>query len=173
MPDYCFDDIYAITPEFLVSLGVKLVLLDIDNTLVPYEEPLPTAPVLKWLAGLDEKGIAAAFISNNERERVETFNRGLQYYASWKSKKPSVRYYRKAMEKNGVGREGTAVIGDQIFTDVWSAKRLGVPALLVKPIRDKKTLLFRFKRALEKPILRRFRRREEKETARRKEGKKL
>ena len=156
MPDRCFDDIYMITPEFLLTEGIRAVLLDIDNTLVTYDDPEPTEPVIKWLNSLAENGISAAFISNNRRERVERFNSRLGYFASWESKKPSGKNYIAAMKHLGTDRSNTAVIGDQIFTDVWSVKRLGLRAYLVKPIKDKLTPLFRFKRALEVPVLKRY-----------------
>ena len=60
------------------------------------------------------------------------------------------------MKHLGTDRSNTAVIGDQIFTDVWSAKSLGLRAYLDKPIKDKLTPLFRFKRALEVPVLKRY-----------------
>ncbi len=156
MPDLCLDDIYEITPDCLKALGIRAVLLDIDNTLVTYDDPKPTPPVLAWLRALEESGIRAAFISNNHRERVETFNSELHFFASWDSKKPSGKYYLAAMKHFGTGASDTAVIGDQIFTDVWSAKRLGLYAILVKPIKDKTSLFFRCKRALEKPIRKRY-----------------
>ncbi len=156
MPDLYLDDIYGITPEFLTEKGIKAVLLDIDNTLVTYDDPLPTESVLNWLSSLSEAGISAAFISNNHKERVELFNSKLNLFATWDSKKPSGKCYRAAMVHLGTDVTDTAVIGDQVFTDVWSAKRLGLYAILVKPIKDKKTLFFRSKRALEKPILRKY-----------------
>ena len=135
MPDRCFDDIYMITPEFLLAEGIRAVLLDIDNTLVTYDDPEPTEPVIKWLNSLAENGISTAFISNNHRERVERFNSRLGYFASWDSKKPSGKNYIAAMKHLGTDRSNTAVIGDQIFTDVLGANRSGVTPLLVKPIR--------------------------------------
>lgn len=156
MPDRYLDDIYMITPELLASEGIRAVLLDIDNTLVTYDDPEPTEAVLAWLASLEKNGISAAFISNNGKERVERFNASLGFFASWDSKKPSGKYYLAAMKHLGTNKSNTAVIGDQIFTDVWSAKRLGLRAYLVKPIKDKLTPLFRFKRALEVPILKRY-----------------
>ena len=156
MPDVYLDDIYAITPAFLKERGIRAVLLDIDNTLVTYDDPKPTASVLAWLSSLKEEGIEAAFISNNHKERVELFNEELKLFATWDSKKPSGRCYRAAMKHLGTNKENTAVIGDQVFTDVWSAKRLGLFCILVKPIKDKTSLFFRAKRALEKPILRRY-----------------
>ena len=156
MPDLYLDDIYAVTPEYLKSKNIRAVLLDIDNTLVTYDDPMPTPSVLEWLKLLQENGISAAFVSNNHKERVEKFNSELGYFASWDSKKPSGKYYREAMKCLGTSVSDTAVIGDQVFTDVWSAKRLGLHAILVKPIKDKTSLFFRFKRWLEKPILKKY-----------------
>jgi len=159
MPDLYLDDIYGISPAFLREKGIRAVLLDIDNTLVTYDDPKPTPSVLKWLADLRENGIEAAFISNNHEDRVTLFNEDLQLFATWDSKKPSGKCYLAAMKHLGVEKNEVAVIGDQVFTDVWSAKRLGLYAILVKPIKDKTSLFFRSKRALEKPILRRYRKR--------------
>lgn len=156
MPDLYLDDIYHITPALLTARGIRAVLLDIDNTLVTYDDPKPTPAVLTWLSSLKEHGIDVAFISNNHRERVERFNEELKLFATWDSGKPSGRCYRAAMKHLGTDTSNTAVIGDQIFTDVWSAKRLGLFCILVKPIKDKTSLFFRTKRALEKPILRRY-----------------
>ena len=156
MPDLYLDDIYCISAEFLKSKGIKAVLLDIDNTLVTYDDPLPTESVLNWLSSLSCAGISAAFISNNHKERVELFNSELKLFATWDSKKPSGKCYRAAMKHLGTDPTNTAVIGDQVFTDVWSAKMLGLYAILVKPIKDKTSLFFRSKRALEKPILKRY-----------------
>ncbi len=156
MPDMYLDDIYGITPEMLTERGIKAVLLDIDNTLVTYDDPVPTESVLSWLDDLKKAGISAAFISNNHQDRVELFNSELKLFATWDSGKPSVKFHRAAMEYMESDKNNTAVIGDQIFTDVWSAKRLGLYAILVKPIKDKTTLFNRSKRALEKPILRRY-----------------
>ena len=156
MPDLYLDDIYCITPEHLCQRGIKAVLLDIDNTLVTYDDPMPTESVLNWLRTLNNAGIAAAFISNNHKDRVELFNSELNFFATWDSHKPSGKCYRAAMKHLGTDVTNTAVIGDQVFTDVWSAKRLGLYAILVKPIKDKTSLFFKSKRALEKPILKRY-----------------
>lgn len=156
MPDLYLDDIYCIKAEFLKSKGIKAVLLDIDNTLVTYDDPLPTESVLNWLSSLNDAGIKAAFISNNHKDRVELFNSELKFFATWDSRKPSGKCYRAAMKHLGTDITNTAVIGDQVFTDVWSAKRLGLYAILVKPIKDKTSLFFKSKRALEKPILKRY-----------------
>jgi len=97
-----------------------------------------------------------SFVSNNNIERVNEFNRDLQFFASADSIKPSRRKLRAAMEFMGTDKTNTAVIGDQIFTDVFAGKRLGLYTFLVKPIKDKKTLFFKVKRMFEKLILRMY-----------------
>ena len=157
VPDEFHDDIYSIDLDSLKQRGIKAVLLEIDNTLVTYDDPEPTEKVLGWLAELEKRNIRAAFISNNHRGRVERFNAGLGFPAYCDSGKPSTKYYKIALAEMGAGVDSAAVIGDQVFTDVWSGKRLGAYTVLVRPIKDKTSLFFRFKRALEKPVMRRYR----------------
>ena len=156
-PDYLFDDYGRIPPELLRSLGTKLLLCDIDNTLVTYDDPVPTEDVLRFFEGLREQGIHVAFLSNNNSARVERFNEALGFHAEASSGKPfTVFAVRRAMKAAGSDRSSTVMLGDQIFTDVLAARLSHIPAILVRPIRDKKTKLFLFKRRLERPFLRNF-----------------
>ena len=88
VPDYYFDTVYSVTPEMLKERGVKGIILDIDNTLVPYEIPEPTEEVHAWLSSMWENGIKTAFVSNNHKERVELFNQSLNCPAFYDSGKP-------------------------------------------------------------------------------------
>ena len=155
LPDCYFENVYSITPKLLSSLGINAVVLDIDNTLVTYDDPKPTEPVLKWLKSLENAGIKASFVSNNDEERVSLFNKELGYFYSSNSKKPSSKQTINAMKHMGSDSSSTAAIGDQLFTDVLSAKQIGLMAFLVPPIKDKTTFLFRFKRFFERKILKR------------------
>ena len=85
LPDYMFRTFDEITPEFLTGLGVKAILADIDNTLAPYEQPEPDQRIKGWIASHAEAGIGIAFVSNNDWERVELFNRTLGVPAYAKS----------------------------------------------------------------------------------------
>ena len=157
-PDYMFHTYDEITPQFLKKIGVNAVLSDIDNTLAPYEMPEPDEKIIAWAKSLAENGIKLALISNNSPERVEKFNQRLVLPAYPDSHKPGVRILKKALAELGVdiGSRMVAVVGDQLLTDVAAARRLGAKAIIVPPIKDKKTLFFRFKRALEKPIIRKY-----------------
>lgn len=162
MPDYCFDTFDMASAEFLCSIGVKGIILDVDNTLEPYENPTPTEKVLLWFQSLREAGIKAAIVSNNGRERIEIFNEELGLVAYSKSGKPGKKNVLRALSDIGVAREEAIFMGDQIFTDVWAAHNAGIRAILVPPIRDKRDPLTRFKRLLERPILRKYRKKKEK-----------
>ena len=159
MPDYMFRAFDEITPAFLASLGVKAILADIDNTLAPYEQPEPDERIKGWIASLAEAGIGIAFVSNNDWERVELFNRTLGVPAYAKSGKPFKKNLVKAMNDLGGTLETTVMLGDQLLTDALAGHNLGVRCLIVPPIRDKKNAFFRFKRWLEKPVVRKFKKR--------------
>jgi HAD superfamily phosphatase (TIGR01668 family) len=156
VPEYRFERFDDVTVEFLQDLGIKGVLLDIDNTLEPYEHSLPGDNVIAWFDSLYRVGIRTAFVSNNDWERVILFNRDLQIPAYAKAGKPFKRNLLRAMKDIETDREHTIFIGDQILTDVWAAHNAGIRAILVPPINDKKDLLTKFKRLLERPILRKY-----------------
>ena len=160
VPDYKFDTFDAVTAEHLLFIGVRCVLLDIDNTLEPYENPTPSERVLAWLSSLDASGISYAIISNNNKDRVEKFTAGLDIKAYPMSCKPFKRNLVRAMSELGVTPSETAFIGDQILTDVWAAHNAGVKAILVPPIKDKKDPFTRFKRLIERPFIKAFDRRQ-------------
>ena len=158
MPDYVFDSFRDVTPELLSSLGAKAVISDVDNTLAPYEDLDPPKDVVDWINSLGAAGISLTLVSNNKSDRVDRFCKGLpcRYYAN--VKKPSPKYLLLSMKETGHGAEDTVFLGDQLLTDSLAAHRAGIRALIVPPIRDKKSLFFRLKRLIEKPYMKKFRR---------------
>lgn len=155
-PSYMFASYREVTPEFLAEKGIRSLLIDIDNTLAPYEQPEPDDSLRAWFAALEQAGIRAALVSNNNRERVERFNRTLGLPAYPKSGKPGKKTLLLAMEQMGADPAHTAVLGDQLLTDAYAGQRLGLPAIIVPPIRDKRNAFFRFKRRLERPFIRKY-----------------
>lgn len=154
-PDFYFSKFSDVTPEFLKKNNIDTLLLDVDNTLAPYEQAEPDENILSWLASLTDNGIAYAFISNNSSDkRIKIFNEKIGAPAFAKSGKPFAnRVIDKTLKVLKREKSTAAFMGDQIFTDVCAGKFNGMKAILVPPIKDKTTLFFRFKRALEKPIL--------------------
>ena len=161
-PDYVFPTFREVTPEFLASIGIRALVIDIDNTLAPYEVAEPDEAIAAWFRDLDAHGIKAALISNNHPPRVELFNRSLGLPAYPDSKKPGTAAILDAMRVMGVSPEETAGLGDQLLTDALAAHRLDMISIIVPPIKDKTTLFFRAKRLLEKPFMRKYRKLQEK-----------
>ena len=160
VPDLYFDTVYEVTPEMLSERGIKGLILDIDNTLVPYEIPTPTEENVAWLRSMWDAGIKTAFVSNNHKDRVELYNSGLGCPAFYDSGKPLKKACKKALDAMSLTPSETAIIGDQVFTDVVAGRisSLGM-AILVKPIKDKTNMFFRFKRFLERPVIKTYVRR--------------
>ena len=136
LADMVCDSIYDIDLSALKASGIRLLLADLDNTLVPYGVTLPTDSVRAWKRQLEEVGITLFVLSNNRRpDRPRIFSRGLDVPFIGHAGKPGVAGFCKAMEQMGVTAEQTALVGDQIFTDVLGGNRAGVTTILVKPIR--------------------------------------
>ena len=170
IPDVVLTRYTDVTPALLRERGLCALLCDIDNTLAPYEQAEPDEALLAWLNALGQAGIRVALISNNDRARVEQFNRELRLPAFPKSGKPSGRVVRRVLREWGVRPNQAAMLGDQLLTDAYAGKHVGLTTIIVPPIRDKKTLFVRTKRLLERPFLRAYARRakknEEKEAGR-------
>ena len=156
VPEFYLNTFDEANAEFLREIGVRGVILDVDNTLEPYENPVPGDDVLRWFDDLESIGIKMAIVSNNNRERIERFNEKLRFPAYYKAGKPFKKNVLRAMKDMGTDKKNTILIGDQIFTDVWAAHNAGIRAILVPPIKDKRDLLTRFKRLLERPVLKKY-----------------
>lgn len=136
LADWAGKCIFEIDPAALERRGIRLLLADLDNTLVPYGVPEPTEEVRAWAAALAGRGGELFVLSNNRRpQRPERFSKALGVPFLGHAGKPKVRSFATAMERMGCTREQTAVVGDQIFTDILGGKRAGVTTLLVEPIR--------------------------------------
>ena len=155
-PDYYFKTFRDANVEFLLSIGVKGVLMDVDNTLEPYENPTPGEDVKTWINELKSAGIGCAIVSNNNGKRINLFNSELSLPAYYKAKKPFSKNLKRALSDLSVEKNEAIFIGDQIFTDVLAARFFGIRAILVPPIKDKTDPFTRFKRLLESPILKKY-----------------
>ena len=157
MPDRMCSSFREVTPEFLLGMGKKYILCDIDNTLVTYDDPKPTEELLRWFESLNQNGIRVGFVSNNEPERVELFNSDLGFTAYAKAGKPFTKKIKSAMKDMGADPSNTVFLGDQLLTDAAAANRAGLYSVIVPPIKDKRNAFFRFKRWLEVPYVKKYR----------------
>ncbi len=151
-PDEWVDSAYEIDYPALYHQGYRGLLFDIDNTLVPHGAPADERAVA-FFESLREIGFRSCFLSNNQKERVEPFGRAVKEVYIENAHKPSRKSYLKGMELLGTDRTNTLFIGDQLFTDIYGAKRAGISNILVKPIHPKEEIQIVLKRYLEKIVL--------------------
>ncbi len=155
-PEYEFKSVLDIEDGFFEKEGIKYLLIDIDNTLVADNAPDADENAVLFLKGLQEKGISFYLVSNNDEERVLSFNKNLGYPFIFKARKPFAKKIKAVMKKMGAEKSNTALIGDQIFTDLLASKNLGIRMILVSPINTKiENTFFKCKRFLEKIVYKR------------------
>ena len=151
-PDCYMNSTYEIDFDTYYEKGYRGVIFDIDNTLVPHGAPADERSK-KLFAHLKELGFQVVLLSNNKEPRVKMFNDVVKVSYIFRAGKPSVKNYQKAMELMGTDVNNTIFAGDQLFTDVWGAKRTGIRNFLVKPIHPKEEIQIVIKRVLEKIVL--------------------
>ena len=151
-PDDYMMSTYVVPFEELYEEGYRGVIFDIDNTLVPHGAPADDRAV-KLFDRLKEIGFSSCLLSNNQEPRVKMFNSKVHTNYICNAHKPSRKNYEKAMEIMGTDITNTIFVGDQLFTDVWGAKRTGIRNILVKPIHPKEEIQIVLKRYLEKIVL--------------------
>lgn len=151
-PDEYLDSTYEIDFDLLYKKGYRGVIFDIDNTLVPHGAPAD-ARAEALFSHLKSIGFSCCLLSNNQRPRVELFNKNIGVNFIEDAHKPSVKSYQKAMKMMETDTENTLFVGDQLFTDVFGARRTGIHSILVKPIHPKEEIQIVLKRYLEKIVL--------------------
>jgi len=151
-PDEYVDSTYIIPFEKLYEEGYRGVIFDIDNTLVTHGAPADERAIALF-ERLKTLGFSCCLLSNNQEPRVKMFNEAVNVHYIFNAHKPSTKNYEKAMDLMGTDKENTIFIGDQLFTDVWGAKRTGIRNILVKPIHPKEEIQIVLKRCLEKIVL--------------------
>jgi len=134
-PDMQFKSLYDIQPEDLLKRDIRLLILDLDNTVSPYKVDKVTEKAYIWASAMKKAGITLFIVSNNRGRRPECFADQLGVPYINRAGKPSPRGVQEAMAYAGVPRENTALVGDQIYTDMLCARLAGVTAILVEPIK--------------------------------------
>lgn len=156
VPQQIFYRTYSITLEYLKQKGITTLLLDVDNTLTAHGSQELPQEISEWLLLMKKSGIKMAIVSNNVKKRVEPFAAALGLdYCSF-AVKPSPFGLARACKILGVSKKSSALVGDQIFTDMFAAKLYGIPCFLVQPMHHDIKWTIRLKRALEKPFLKMY-----------------
>ena len=151
-PDVYLDSTYEIDFEALYRDGFRGVIFDIDNTLVPHGAPADARSIALF-ERLGNIGFESVLLSNNKEPRVKMFSDRVHARYIYKAGKPGKRGYLRAMELMKTEPGTTLFVGDQLFTDVWGAKRAGLLTYLVKPIHPKEEIQIVLKRRLEWVVL--------------------
>lgn len=162
-PDAYVASAYRIDFEKLYNKGYRGVIFDIDNTLVMHGAPADERAV-HLFERLRRTGFDTCLISNNQEPRVKPFADSVKSKYVSNARKPSVKNYKKAMTLMGTDEKTTLFVGDQLFTDVWGAKRTGIKSILVKPVYPKEEIQIVLKRYLERIVLYFYAKEKDKET---------
>ena len=160
-PDDYVASTYVIKFEELYQKGYKGLIFDIDNTLVPHGFPADERAI-QLFERLRRIGFDTCLISNNQEPRVRPFAEQVNSKYVFDAHKPSTKNYKKAMQLMKTDEKTTSFIGDQLFTDVWGAKRTGIKSILVRPIHPKEEIQIVLKRYLERIVLHFYRKEKEK-----------
>lgn len=170
-PDETVSSTYEIDFKQLYKEGYRGILFDIDNTLVEHGKEA-NGEAVELFESLKEMGYQCCLISNNKRQRVSSFNEKVGVHMIYDAHKPGKKGYQNAMERMGTTKDNTLFVGDQLFTDIWGAKRLGIRNILVKPINKNEEIQIVIKRRFEKIVLKEYRQKKVLEFLRlKKEGK--
>ncbi len=147
-------NIYAVDVERLAAEGYRLLLCDIDNTLVAFHETVPTESARKFFERCQKAGLNVILCSNNTRERVKTFSEasGVDYVSFFC--KPFSKNYRRLLKKTGFSAQETVVAGDQILTDILGGNRMDLHTIFLDPLVEEDSRHTEFSRFLERYILR-------------------
>ncbi len=127
----------CIDPSQLYSMGIRCVLFDLDNTVVPRDQTCLSIEVAGWIKSLGDRGIKLCVVSNNGPVRLGRVAGIEEIPSVCRAIKPRKHPFRKAMKMLGVTSRETAVVGDQIFTDILGGNRLGLYTILVMPMPGK------------------------------------
>ncbi|MBR5800168.1 MAG: YqeG family HAD IIIA-type phosphatase [Lachnospiraceae bacterium] len=156
-PDIYMRSTYEIDFQAYYDAGYRGIIFDIDNTLTTHGDPAD-ARCVELAEKLRNMGFSMMLLSNNKEPRVKMFHDAVGIPYIFKAGKPGKAGYQKAMERMGTVRENTLFVGDQLFTDVWGAKRCGIFSVLVQPIDKKEEIQIILKRYLEKIVLASYKR---------------
>lgn len=137
LPKLMTDKLTDITPQLLRARGIKLLMLDFDNTIVPYTTTVPTAEMEAWLKDMNSlEDIQLCIVSNSHNDRVPKFCRERNMAVITHAKKPFPKGIHECLAKYGIPASQAALVGDQIFTDTLGANNAGVKSILVKAIHN-------------------------------------
>ena len=152
LPRLITDALTDITPELLRSRNIRLLMLDFDNTIVPYSTSTPSPLMDQWLREMTQSDIQLCVVSNSRNDRVKIFCEKYGIPCIMRAKKPFTKGIKECLKKFAIPAENAALVGDQIYTDTLGANSAGVTSILVKAI-DNHNFWLKARHVLEKPFI--------------------
>ena len=152
IPKKIYDSVCDLTPGVLFEMDVKLLMMDFDNTIVPYTADVPAPEVLGWLSSVQSAGIKLCVVSNTKRQRAPEFCRKYGIDCITHAKKPFPKGIREALRRYAVEPCQAALVGDQIYTDVLGGNCAGASSILVTPI-HLHNIWLKLRHVAEKPFI--------------------
>ena len=152
LPNIITDSLTDVTPEMLKSRDIRLLMLDFDNTIVPYTRNEPTEEMENWLRAMASSDIPICVVSNSKKDRVKIFCEKYGIPCITHANKPFTKGIRECLAKFNVPASRAALVGDQIYTDTLGANSAGATSILVKAI-DNHNFWLKARHVLEKPFI--------------------
>lgn len=159
-PNEYHQTIFDIDFKLLKEKGIRYILIDLDNTLIPYDEHVANAKIIVLMKKIKELDLQVMIISNNKQRRVKAFCDSLNVDYIYSARKPFKYGFKKALKKlNHPPKDKVALIGDQFMTDVFGGNRMGFYTIVVDAIKRKSEKWYtKLNRRLERKILERLKR---------------
>ena len=156
MPDFAIEAVYDLTVESLKKHGIKAVLVDLDNTLIAWNNPDGTPEMKQWLHDVRDAGIRIIVVSNNTKKRVKRAVEKFEIdYVCW-SMKPFTWGIDRALKEFHFEKNEVVMVGDQLMTDIRASHRAGIRSILVKPLVEHDSLKTQINRARERRVLKKI-----------------
>ena len=152
LPTYRTDAITDLSVELLQGCNIRLLMLDFDNTIVPYTRNEPTEEMENWLRAMASSDIPICVVSNSKKDRVKIFCEKYGIPCITHANKPFTKGIRECLAKFNVPASRAALVGDQIYTDTLGANSAGATSILVKAI-DNHNFWLKARHVLEKPFI--------------------
>ena len=152
LPKLITDELTDLTPQLLKDRGIKLLMMDFDNTIVPYTTDVPTGKMAQWLEMMKQSEIQICVVSNSHNSRVPTFCEKYGIPCITHAKKPGTKGIRECLAKFGISPSEAALVGDQIYTDTIGGNSAGVTSILVRAI-DNHNFWLKARHVLELPFI--------------------
>lgn len=154
-PDFYIQHYTDITKEWLEKENVGTILADLDGTLA-LQDKMPGSEFEDWLRMLEEAECSLIIVSNNNKKRVEEVVKKYKIVGISNCKKPLTSVITKKLIHRGLNLEKAIFLGDQVFTDVWCGKKIGVRTVLVKTLSKKEPFVTRCKRGIERRLIQKW-----------------